>query len=289
MKRLLCIAVIAISHVSFVNAQTTYFGKVNSVEIRYNAAPSLKPKIAIDGIGQDQMAVQKRRIVNSSYALRLNRILNNKVSLSLGFELAGIRSITSEIEEYKFPENQNLGTVTHYFIEPNINYRGFSVGLNFFGASGINPLGIRGGITLEYGSMISDYSELTVFETGNFDTELKNIVGDSLRVEDFSKYQSTKVNVVAFRWNIGKNFVLSRKMLLKFDLSSNLFTFFPGNKVSSYDRFEVIDNSFSFSYYQDRRYDLENRSFREQEFKGFRRSYLSYKRLTLSLGLSYFF
>jgi len=289
MNKLFLTAFIAIFHISMVNAQTSYFGKMNSVEFRYNAAPSLKPKIGIDGKGQDLVAVQKRRIVNSSYSVRLTRILNNKTTLSVGFEFAGITSVTSEIQEFRFPNSQNFDRITHYFVEPKINYRGFSIGLNFFGNNGINPLGIRGGLTFEYGSMVTDYSELTVFERGNSNSGVKNMIGDSVRVQNFSKYQSTKVNVGAIRWNIGKNFVLSRKMLLKFDVSSNLVTFFPGNLVSNSDKFGVLGSSLSTNYFSFNRYDLINNSFSTQEFRSFRRSYLAYKRLTLSLGLSYFF
>ena len=274
-------------------AQTGYFGKYNSIELSVNAAPSIKKRRVLKSNAEIDYIKTKFRIFNSTYAIKYNRIINNKISLYLGFERGAMKSFNGSII-YNAPidetqPNKEL-VITDKYLEPVITYSGVTLGINFFGFEGINPIGIRGGFSFEYGTLKSDYSAMTVFYTSYFDPNTyQNTYNESIREINYNDLISNKLSVFSMRLNIGKNIIITRKLLLKIDGSIKLLNHYKDNSFQLERIVDAIGNGLTFGYKGQYTYDLTGTSFDKLEFENYRRTFNAYKRLVLSVGLCYAF
>ena len=272
-------------------AQTGYFGKKNSVALIYNGAPTLRIKSVLKGTETDPFVKSKRRLVNSSYSIKYTRILSNKVSINLGVDVASMHSFKGELIDFVNEDATGYYQTAYTdskFIEPTISYRGVSLGFNFFGYYGINPVGLRTGISFDYGSLISDYSDLTVFETESYDPSIGTTVSEEIFNKNFERYTSSKMNVIALRWNVGRNIIITRQLLLKIDASFNLASYFLGQTYKYEGIGTAIADAFTGPNFS-KSFDTRYSTFESQEYDNYRRTYTAYKRFNINIGLSYAF
>ncbi len=271
------------------HGQTGFFGKKNAIEFHFNAAPTLKFKNALNGSGTAAQVLPRRRVFNSSYSLKYNRVMTNRIALNLSFDLASMHSYKSSFQYAEMDQPFGISTtITERVIEPTVSYSGISVGIDFFGYGAINPVGFRWGVSLDYGLMLSDYSQILVYETETYTTSIGVSTSETnIKIKNYNELNSQKINVFAIRWKLGKNIILTRSLLLKLDASFNLFSQFLGGGSSSVG---IIDSFFNgLSSFQSESYNLLNNSFEEEELENYKLTYYGYRRFNLSVGMSYFF
>lgn len=280
--------------VSTVKAQTGLFGKNNAVEFSYSLAPSIKSKKVL--ITQKTVG-DKYRLINNSFAISYKRIISNSLSLSVGYDFAKIRSFTSsivsrnisELETYFDEFSQTF--VTNYFnkdyawnfIQPKFSYNAITFGLDYFDDNSINPVGILWGLNLEVGKLNASFDNVVVFNTSIYGGPNSPVVDNSIREVSLDSASRTYTTAL-FKGVIGKNIIISRSLMINFSLEANLLSFIKGGNQhrSSADFFEVLDNSGNNTIYL---HSYTESLLIESAYAAL----LSYKRFSMSAGLSYYF
>lgn len=280
-----------LSHSSF--SQTGLFGRYNSVEFRYNMAPSLERKGIVKHIEDDTIVVRKLRYVNSSYTIKYNRIISNRFSIGLGIDMASMVSKISTIQSTETKYYPLIGsdtTVRSYrrIIEPRINYKGLTLEFSFFGSTGINPIGLRSGFSLDFGQVVSDYSHIGVFESI---TTINNVatVNDQFHYYDFEDLMSTKRSVFNLRVNLGKSIMITRRLLFNIDFNYSVLTAVFNHSDGNESIYTYLRPGSNSNYYEFAGFDTNSDPLSILEQDSYRITLGAYKKITLNLGVSYAF
>ncbi|MDX1350195.1 MAG: hypothetical protein R3279_08110 [Putridiphycobacter sp.] len=278
--------------ISPVMAQSGLFGRHNSVEFRYNMSPSIRRKNVVKTSDGDPYVASKLRLINSSYTLKYNRIISNRFSIGLGIDVASMKSMISTLERTSSYQNafgQYVNFVSKMSMaEPKVQYKGLTLELNFFGKYGINPSGLRGGFSFDFGTMKIDYSELATFTR---ETTFNNnyTESDEFKYVDYSSLNSANKSIFNLRLNIGKNIIVSRRILVKFDANYSLLTaIWDKENTRTLYSYLLSVLTGNFSRFNSISWNSEA-NFRTQERFGLMATHAVYKRFTINVGVSYAF
>lgn len=278
-----------------VKAQTGLFGKNNAVEFSYSLAPSLKAKTVL--ITQQEIG-NKYRLINNTFTLKYKRIVSNRLSFSIGYDFAKIRSFASgisqsNVEVLETYYNEFSGTFEtgifkkNYswdFIEPKFSYNAVSVGFDYFNYNSINPIGLFWGLDLEVGRLDASFDNVLAFNTTVSGGSTPSFIVDNSIREISLDSNSRTYTTVLLRGTVGRNIIISRSLVLNLNLKVNLLSFISGYNVkrSSADFFETLEDSWNttISYSTRRESSLVESAYA---------SLLAYKRFSIGAGLRYYF
>ena len=255
--------------------QTGYYGNRSSLAFEYGLAPSVKMKSKIRNVQGDSILVRSARLVNSSYGLSYNRIINNKLSLGVGYGYSNVKVSTNGL---------TFGNQEFFTASPTASYHNFALKLKYFRFGNINPVGKYIGFILEGGR--------TRFRMNDYGYILDQNIVSSSRTK--SKY-----DIISFvQTNDSLSVDKFNTYFLKFAMGRNI----PINKqtyVSLETSFNAVGVAYSKSYgYQfsrvqdlldDMRLYPGDPSKNNRNFTTVMNSVFSYRRFVFNVGFHYTF
>lgn len=291
MKILFTIILAILTNISI--GQSGYLGSKTNFQI--NMSNSLTP-LALKGKQKKDLTYKETRInFNSSYAFIINRVINDKLQVGIGYRFAPMVMFSSSIwTDVQDPYNPNLYTETLAKItnKLKVNHHSGILNLRLF-TNGISPIGKGIGIDFEYGR--TSISQLDIEYTSGYQllpsSNLTGFISDFLpfSIKPKKKYElnelensvdstttligSSVVNSFVFKGYIGRTIPVSKKIGI--DVS---FTF-PLLRVLNYDNRNRIGLLF-----------IDNqKTLRESNVtEAIASSIAKYNSLSLNIGIKYF-
>ncbi|MFK8039409.1 MAG: hypothetical protein AB8B74_14035 [Crocinitomicaceae bacterium] len=277
-----------------VEGQTGLFGSKNGIEFSYSLAPSIKRKKVL--ITQNAVDT-KLRIVNQSFDLTYKRIISNKLSVTVGYGFAKIRSIGSNILQDNVPEiitfydefsgefrtGEFTRSYSWNFVEPKFAYNALTIGIDSYDNNSINPLGFFWGVDVELGRINASFDNILVYNSSVSGGPFQFFSQDDNSVRELSlDSNSRRYSSASLRGHLGKNIIITRNLMLNLNMSANLLSIITGNGEMR------SSSSFLDIWATDERIYLSNRK-ESSLIENAYASLLSYKRFNLGIGLCYYF
>lgn len=280
MKYLLKIFLIILPLTSL--SQSGYLG--SKTNIHFNISNALTP-FQYKGKQIDETNYKRTNLnLNSSFALTVNRVLNDRVQIGLGYRYTPMYLFSNTVDiNIPYPTDPNFFTERKAFIMNGIRIDNHSLVFNFRKfKNGISPIGKSWGFDIEYGK--ASITDITVDYATNVTETSTGYFNDRYAInttaEDFIKGTVTypgesKVNSFVLKGYIGRTIPVSSKIGIDLSLSMPLL------------RILKFNNEFGIAYLNSPRTQTISNS-TQSNTSSIAYAIRKYNGFSLNIGVKYF-
>jgi hypothetical protein len=259
-------------------SQSGYLGSKLNVQFNIDASPTpLSKKVKRTSKSRYSHSPY---YLNPSYKLSINKVLNDKIQLGLGYKFTGVNLFSTAIKNIEIENigNQNIIDIQSGQIvnRLKVKHHSFTFSLRKF-SEGISPIGKSFGVDIELGTARGDKLEIE-YSTENT-TLNQSLLKDTYKITNgvnTLNYNQLDyvVNTILLKGYIGRTIPVSKKIAIDLSLSFPLL------------RLLLFNNSKEFGILLEN--DDLNFSNKSKVSSAIAYSISKYNGVTFSTGLKYF-
>jgi hypothetical protein len=235
MKKIIVLIIVLVYSFS-VEAQSGYLGSLNNISISFKAVPSIRTSYSVNN--SLDKAKKSLRYAYMNYEIAYSRVFSKKIELGFGYGFSSMRAYTlglryNAVETVTLTngQTQEIEKELNIIDDPRIALHQFTIDFRYFRLGSLSPTGKYLGFGIEAGTAgISDSKDITVGKrdaasfSGFFSTRY-----DVLESEIYNVGAYTRSNYVQLNANIGRNYPITKDMILGIGMTFPILTAFRTN------------------------------------------------------------